>query len=167
MRDFPTMYDRKPVRSNVGSRDKILYRPELNEKGHLELVEDGKEDLYAYIQSHKDSVDIHVMLQKYQAGDVSVLQRAQGTYADLTEMPKTYAEMLNSVIAGENYFNALPLETRAKFGHSFSSWMATMETPEWYEKMGFPAGNAEHEQSVVVSGAGDPASGSAGSSTDA
>lgn len=154
---FRTMYHRKRVRAKSGSREKDLFRPQLDEHGHLELVPDGKEDLYAQIQSHRDSVDIHIMLERYQAGDASVLQRAQGTFADLTEFPKTYAEMLNSVIAGENYFNALPIETRAKFGHSFHKWMSAIGTEDFAEKMGFTEGNAKHEQPVAGSSELTPA----------
>lgn len=158
MSEFRTQYHRKRVRAKHGDRLKQLYRPQLDENGHLELVVDGTDDLYAYIQSHRDSVDLHVILQRYQAGDVTALDRAQANFADITEFPKTYAEMLNSVIAGEQYFNALPVETRAKFGHSFSNWMATMDTPEFAEKMGFTRGNAEHVDKNVAVSPSDPVS---------
>lgn len=158
MSEFRTQYHRKRVRAKHGDRLKQLYRPQLDENGHLELVDDGTDDLYAYIQSHRDSVDLHVILQRYQAGDVTALDRAQANFADITEFPKTYAEMLNSVIAGEQYFNALPVETRAKFGHSFSNWMATMDTPEFAEKMGFTDGNAKHQEKNVAVSPSDPVS---------
>lgn len=42
-------------------------------------------------------------------------------------MPKTYAEMLNTLISAENQFNSLPLEERAKFDHSFEKWLAALD----------------------------------------
>ena len=42
--------------SQAGSGEKILYSPEFDRFGVMTLKESGKEDLYAFIQSHKDSV---------------------------------------------------------------------------------------------------------------
>lgn len=130
-------HDRKPA--NIGSPDKILYQARVDENGVLDLVESGREDLYGFIQSHKDSVDIHVILKRYMDGDTSVMSRAQGVFADITDAPKSYAELLNAVIAGEQYFAQLPLDIRAKFDHSFHKWMSTMDKPEFAELMGFAA----------------------------
>ena len=113
---FNTQYERifdsgKKLRftSNVGDREKDIYTPKYDENGVMYLEKTGKENLYDFIQSHKDSVDIHVLLQKYAEGDISVMSRVQGVYGDFTEMPKTYADALNSMISAENYFNSLPV----------------------------------------------------------
>lgn len=163
MVNFPTMYTRmytecERVTSNPGTPIKPLFRPQLDDAGHLELVQDGEENIYDYIQSHRDSVDIHKIMQRFEAGDMDALNRVQGTYADLTTMPKTYAEMLNAVIAGEQYFSQLPLEVRARFGHSFRQWMASMDSPDFAEKMGWQA----HEQPVAGSPEVDPPAAPAG-----
>lgn len=123
---FRTQFDRERVCANVGSSEKILYRAQVDKYGAVELIEAGKEDIYEFIQSHKDGVDIHVLLQRFQNGDASVFSRVQGTYGDFTQVPKTYADMLNIVIAGEQYFNILPVEERAKYGHSFEKFIASM-----------------------------------------
>lgn len=136
---FPTMYDaRQRGRFHPhshGERVKKLYAPEYDADGVLHLIENGTESLYDYIQSFKDSTDIHVLLTKYQNGDVSALSKAQGTYDDFTEMPKTYAEMLNSLIKGKDDFLKLPVEMRARFNHSFEEWISTYGSPAWLEKM--------------------------------
>ena len=129
--------------SDPGSPVKVLYSPEFSKDGLMSLKESGRENLYDFIQSHRDSVDIHKILQRFQEGDVSVLSKIQGQFGDFSQFPKTYAEMLNQVIEGENVFNNLPLEVRDKFGHSFQTWLATAGSDEWSEKMGFrptPAG---------------------------
>lgn len=124
MKSFKTQYSSHPrYLTNVGSREKIVYTGEYDEKGNLELKEIGKDNLYAYIQSFKDSCDINVILKRFTNGETNVLSQKQGAYGDFTIMPKTYAEMLNRVIDAENYFNSLPVEERAKYGHNFADWL--------------------------------------------
>lgn len=135
-----------------GDPEKVLYTSRVRDDGVIELVESGKEDLYAYIQSHKDSCDIHVLLARYQNGDLDVLSKVQGAYGDFTDMPETYAELLNAVIAGENYFNSLPVEVRAKFDHSLEKFMVAMDDmPSFLQKLGVdvenqPSPNLEQQQ---------------------
>lgn len=61
----------------------------------------------------------------------------QGVYADVTELPKNYAELLNSVIKGREAFDSLPIEVKEKFGQDFNRFAATIGTQEWYEKLGY------------------------------
>lgn len=149
---FFTQYDEHPrVHQTLGSREKVLYTSKVLDDGTIDLIESGKEDLYGYIQSHKDSVDINVLLARYQNGDPTALARVQGSYGDFTQMPKTYAELLNAMIAGEQYFNSLPVETRAKFDHDFNKFMAGMDDmPGWLEKMGIKAQQDVQEPAELV-----------------
>lgn len=149
---FRTMYDpHERVHQALGSREKVLYTPKVSDDGSIDLVPSGKEDLYGYIQSHKDSVDIHVLLARYNNGDPTALARTQGSYGDFTNMPTTYAELLNAMIAGEQYFNSLPVETRAKFDHDFNKFIAGMDDmPAWLDKMGIQAQQAQEAPSVPV-----------------
>lgn len=149
---FPTQFDaRDRTISNVGDRIKQLYEARVDNNGTVDLVEAGRENLYDYIQSFKESCDINTIVKRFASGDTDVLARRQATYGDFTQLPGTYAELLNTVIQGENYFNSLPLDTRAKFNHSFHEWMASMDNmQEFVEKMGFSE-NSSHsntEQSV-------------------
>lgn len=121
---------------NPGSGEKQLYAPRFTEDGALELVEDGKEDFYGYIQSFAESVDIHKILERFQAGETDALSQVQGTYGDFTSMPKTYAELLNRVIDGRQWFDELPVEIRANFNHSFTEFMASMDDPDFLQRMG-------------------------------
>ena len=108
---FSTQFDaRDRIISNAGSRIKQLYEARVDNQGHIDLVESGTEDLYDYIQSFKESCDINTIVKRFAAGDTDVLARRQATYGDFTELPRTYAELLNTVIQGENYFNSLPFE---------------------------------------------------------
>lgn len=135
---FRTQYDSpRKVVQNPGSPIKTLYGPVFDKDGVMSLQETGKHNLYAEIQSHADSVDIHVLLQQYaQDGDEGIFSRLQGAYGDFTQMPKTFAEALNVMLAAEQYFNGLPVETRAQFGHSFQQFIASMDAPDWTSRMG-------------------------------
>lgn len=137
MPKFITQFDKRDrVHCEPGSRTKVMYGPIFDKNGVMSLKEIGTHDLYAEIQSHADSVDIHVLLQRYAQGDVGVFSRMQGAYGDFTQMPKTFAEALNTMIAAEQYFMGLPVETRAKFGHSFQQFLASMDGPDWMTDVG-------------------------------
>lgn len=125
--EFQTQF-RKPERflSNPGSPVKILYGPEFDDKGRMTLVEKGRENLYDFIQSFKESVDIHVLLKRFANGETDVLSKIQGFYGDFSEFPRTYADLLNTVNEGEAFFNGLPVEVRSKFGHSFPVFMSAL-----------------------------------------
>lgn len=137
MPTFRTQYDdRTPVYQEPGNPVKVIYSPRYDDNGVLDLVVTGQEDLYSYIQSHKESTDIHVLLERYANGEVDVLQRMQGFYGDVTSMPKTYAEVLNAVIVGEETFARLPVEVKQKFDNSFAVWLAAMDKPDFAQRMG-------------------------------
>lgn len=158
------LQDHARVIANPGSPEKIIYSPVFDKEGNFELKESGRENLYEFIQSHAESVDIHVLLDRFSRGDISALSKVQGTYGDFTTLPKTYAELLNSVIQGENIFNSLPVETREKFGHDFRKWMASMDNmDDWLAKMGIEStagpvtndpGLADDSSSIPVPPAG-------------
>ncbi|WGL31299.1 internal scaffolding protein [Dipodfec virus UOA04_Rod_868] len=139
MPKFRTQYDaRVPVYQEPGSRIKNVYSPRYTEDGVLDLIVTGQENLYEFIQSHKESTDIHVLLERFSNGETDVLSRMQGFYGDVTSMPKTYAEVLNAVIVGEETFARLPVDVKQRFDNSFAVWMASMDSPDFAKKMGVP-----------------------------
>ena len=143
--EFETRYrPHQSVNSNPGDPVKVLYSPVFDRKGVMSLEESGRENLYDFIQSHRDSVDIHKILERFASGDVSALQQRSGVFGDFTEMPKTYADLLNTVIAGERTFDSLPRDVREKFGNSFHQWLAQAGSEEWNVAMGLvPASEPE------------------------
>lgn len=135
--EFETRYrSHQRVNSNPGDPVKVLYSPVFDRKGVMSLEESGRENLYDFIQSHRDSVDLHKILERFASGDVSALQQRSGAFGDFTEMPKTYADLLNTVIAGERTFDSLPRDVREKFGNSFHQWLAQAGSEEWNVAMG-------------------------------
>ena len=134
---FKTQYDaRERTCSNPGDPIHITYAGHYDEKGRVVLEESGRENIYDQIQSHAESCDIHVLMKRYMNGDASSLSQAQGQYLDVTEFPKTYADMLNFVNDMELSFMSLPAEVRAKFGNSFSEYLAASGAPDFLERLG-------------------------------
>lgn len=155
MSKFSTQYDaRDRITSNPGSPIKQLYSGFYNERGQVELKQDGTEDTYAFIQSFSESTDIHAILRRYQNGEVDVLEKVQGFYGDITEMPHTYAEALQRIADSEKVFMSLPVEVRAKFGHSFSEFLAASQEADFLVRLGVkpveqPASESVASESVV------------------
>lgn len=142
--DFRSQYDgHSRVYLDPGDPVKHVYEGRYDAQGRFDLEEVGQEDFYAYIQSHRDSVEIHALLQRFNAGDESAFSRRQGFFADVSEMPKTYAEVLQSVLVGEQTFNRLPVEVKRKFNNSFSEWLASFGTEAFTASLGFQVPSAE------------------------
>lgn len=134
---FDTQYSpRERIHPCSGSRVKQLYAGRYDANGRVVLEEKGTEDLYAYIQSFSDSVDINVILARFSNGDTDALSRAQGFYADVTEFPSNMADALNSINKAEEMFKSLPLEVRQRFDCSFEQFLSQSGSEEWLQKMG-------------------------------
>lgn len=135
---FDTQYTpHNRIAANSGSPVKVLYRGKYDANGCVVLEKKGEENLYDYIQSFRDSVDLNVILARFSNGDVEALNKAQGFYADVTDFPKNMADALNRINQAEEIFKALPLEIRQKFDCSFEQFLAQSGTEDWLSKMGF------------------------------
>lgn len=137
MTEWRTQYNALPIHTNPGQRLKLMRTSYYDDVGRIALKVIATEDLYDYIQSHRDSVDIHVLMARFRAGDTDALTRVQGFYGDITDSPTTYAGMLNSVLAGQHAFERLPVEVKERFHNSFSEWLAAMDSSDFAERMGY------------------------------
>lgn len=135
--EFRRIEDRVRIYTCPGSRTVPEFFKQISDDGVEFLKECGTRDLYDEIQSHKDSVDIHIILAKYASGDTSVLSKKQGMYGDFTKAPTSLVEMIQLVNEADRAFLDLPLEVREKFGSSVARWLAEYGTDAWSEKMGF------------------------------
>lgn len=125
---FYTKYDKPAGRkSPPGEIMRTLYSSRYDKNGNIEIYETGKQNVYEYIQSHAESVDINVILAKFAAGDSKVLQKVESRYIDTIGLPKTYAEMLNVVIGAEQYFDGLSADEKSKYGNSFERYLASLD----------------------------------------
>ncbi len=128
---FDTQFNRLGVagtKSVPGSGMKDTYKMHVDADGKRELRKSGEYNLYAEIQSYKDSVSIDYILSRFVNGDETALSRVQGIYGDFTQMPTTMAELQQRVIDAEHLFNTLPLDIRAQYNHSASEFFAQLDS---------------------------------------
>ena len=128
-------YFKNDIESNPGNPIHIIYAPVVDEKGNIELVEKGIENTDDIINSYQDSCDINLIIARVEAGDLSALNANKGTYGDFTNLPKTYAEVLQLQINSKRVYDDLPIDVKQKFNNDFNNFLATTGTDEWYEKM--------------------------------
>lgn len=128
-------YADKKFVSNPGNPVHFLRAPKVMPDGNIKLEIIGKEDTDEMIQSYAESCDISVILARASAGDTSVLNQRVGSYGDFTQMPKTFAEMLQLQIDANNMFNSLPVEIKKKFDNDANKFLVQAGTSEWYENV--------------------------------
>lgn len=118
--------------TNVGSRIKPDYDLQVDDEGHEELVKVGEVDWYGDIQSHALSCDLNFILKRFRVtGDPTVLNVREGFYADVTDMPKSYPEMLQRMRQAESLFMKLKPEVRAEFNHSPYEFFCSIGTEKF------------------------------------
>lgn len=122
--------------TDPGSPLMDVYKLRYRDDGTQTLEVIGQRNIYEEIQSHADSVDIHVILGMcMRKGDYALLYQREGFYGDLSEMPSTYAEVLQHVHDAEEVWKSLPADVKEKFNNSVSEFYASAFTPEWAEKI--------------------------------
>lgn len=127
--------DRTRVVSNPGAPIKEVFSGKYDKYGTVIVDKVGEQNLYDYIQSFADSVDINLLLAKFVNGDTSALNQRNGAYLDITQFPTNYAELLNTVIAGQNMFDELPIEVKRKFDNDVNQFISTIGTDDWFNKL--------------------------------
>lgn len=130
-------YFNNDIFSNPGSPIHDIYSPVVKEDGSIELEVTGKENTDDYIQSFLESCDINVIVSRIENGEVDLLNKYVGQYGDFSDMPKSYAEVLQLQIDSANLFNSLPIEIKQKFDNDANKFFAQSGTEEWYKNLGF------------------------------
>ena len=131
---FRNMYDTDFKRefTSPGEEEALIYSPSIDNEGRVNLEVTGKRNIPEFIDSFRESCDINNIVARFNAGDVSALSRSQGAFFDATQLPHSYAEMLNTVINAERTFNQLPLEVRERFENSYVKWISMMDDAEQF-----------------------------------
>ncbi len=121
--------------TKVGSPMKDEFLLEYAKDGTRDLKKVGESNLYEKIQSHKDSVDIYKLLDRYRNGDLEALDSVKGQYMDIVDAPKTLAESYRFVNNASEFFKKLPLEVRSKYDHNPSKFISAFGTDDFTETM--------------------------------
>ena len=99
----------------------------IKDDGTIELVVDRIEDTDELIDAQREASDINNILARISNGEIGLLKQKNGFYGDFTEFPKTYAEMLDLMHRGEEFFNKLPAETKEKYNNDFNQFFANFD----------------------------------------
>lgn len=133
-----------------GDLFEIQYASKVLNDGTIVLEGSGKIDIKQMINSQREMTDMAYIMNAIENGDDSMVNNNY-FYADMTQFPKTYAEVLQLQIDAENQFYDLPVSVRQKFDNDFNQYFATAGTDEWFEKLGL----TEKKESEVTSDVSD------------
>lgn len=125
----------EPQFSEPGSPIKLVRAGQLDKDNNLKVVVKGEENLYAYINSFAESVDINVIMNRFLNGDKEILLQRAGAYLDISELPNSFQELVDININAQNVYNTLPIEIKEKFHNNINQFISTMGSDEWIEIM--------------------------------
>lgn len=130
---FRTSFQRIRTYSNSGSRivDKYGFEKDL-ESGADVFKKIGCYNLYDQIQAYKDSVDLNKIIERFMlTGDPNELMVKQGFYADVTQYPQSYAELLNLIRQAKEDFSALDPGIRSAFNNDPEQFISAIGTEKF------------------------------------
>ena len=129
---FRNKYEHRAViPSNPGSMFHNDYKMKVFDDGTRDLVVVGQIDTYEMIQSHKDSVDLKLTLERFARGDESAINRRQAFFGDFTNMPTTLSELSQRILDAQDLFNTLDVDARRAFDFDAGKFFASIGTPEF------------------------------------
>lgn len=126
--------------TNPGTPLHKVMHGEVQDDGTIKLVVDRIEDTDEIINAQAPATRIENIMARIQAGDINLLNQKQGFYGDVTNLPKTYAEMLDLMHKGEEFFNKLPVDVKEQYNNDFGQFFANFDeaikklTPQQAEK---------------------------------
>lgn len=123
MSKFYSLSEPRPVEVNPAG-DSVVQEFELeySPQGVPHLVPTGTYDLYEVIQSFRDECDLGKIFQRYANGDVMALNKRQGVYADISNIPQDIFAAANLLARVEAIYNDLDEVSRKRFG-SFEDFL--------------------------------------------
>lgn len=142
---FSRFDEKRPRFPSVsGTKEKILYHLVYSDNGVKKLDVCGCTDLYAEIQSHRESTDLSIILSRLDPNQVSNMASSysfndllESEIINVTQLPKNAGEMLNLVRSGQNLFDGLPIEVREMFNYSMEKFVSSFGSKEFAEKINY------------------------------
>ena len=123
MSKFYSLSEPRPVEVNSAGDSVVQeYELEYSPQGVPHLVPTGTYDLYDVIQSFRDECDLGKIFQRYANGDVMALNKRQGVFADISEMPQDIFSAANLLDRVEAFYNGLDEAIRSRVG-SFEDFL--------------------------------------------
>ena len=108
----------------------------INKKGYPTLESCGKTDLYAQIQSYKESCDLASILRSFDIGSLPTLQFGDlGDISDFCDAPQSAGELLRLINDGELMFSQLPASVRAEFNNSLYNFVGAFGSVDFVSRL--------------------------------
>lgn len=104
--------------TSAGSCVRKKYVKKVNEDFTEVLIETGETNLHDYINSFADGVSLEMMIRRFQLGDKTALQNAEGVYMDASGMPRDLASAYQMIGKAEAVYSNLPENIRKDFPSS-------------------------------------------------
>lgn len=121
--------------SPAGEKEEPTYEMDIDARGHKTLTQKGYTNVYEFIQESLEETKIENIIRRALGGDEAALATMHGVYIDVSDAPKSLAEMQQAVITATQEFERLPIEIREKFNHSALQYVAEFGTEEWAKKL--------------------------------
>lgn len=119
--EFRVNYKNYKNSSTPSGSDKIpdfgYVKEEVNGVEQIVFKEVGSHSQREYINSFADSVDLQKLMERYQAGDISVLSKRVGEYMDTVGMPDNLLDAKLMMMNGEKAFSELPPKVKEQYGN--------------------------------------------------
>lgn len=118
--------------SVAGERIKVEYQKRYDERGLPYLARVGTSDLQEYINSHEPSVNVNNIMRRFEMGDATALEKVQGFYDDVSELPNKLQDVLNLNQTAKRGFSELPQEVRDLYNNNY---MELLNDPKRMEQL--------------------------------
>lgn len=115
----------------TGNGYETKFEFEFNENGEKVLVANGVINVYERIQSHKDSVSLDKMIERFTlTGDYSHLVNKEGNYLNILNAPKSLMEAQNTILKASSLFDNLPANIKEIYSNNFSVFLNSLQTSD-------------------------------------
>lgn len=135
---FRTILDEQQrTYSPSGEKIEEVWAMRINDDGKEEFYIAGKTNVYEKIQAFAEDVKIENIIARVTAtGDATIMQKVQGTYADISEFPKDLLEAQQQIKAAEEIFMQLPTNIKEKYENNFNVYLKDFGSENWQKNMG-------------------------------
>ena len=136
MPNFRTAYDCPVIDglfSPAGDEYCPVYAEDVDERGVACIVKVSEEKIQDKIEACKEQTLIYNILNSFDDG--TLLNKAQGVYADLSAMPDNIHDAYQSVRDARMIFNGLSDDIRQRFNNSFDEFIASSFLSDFNDKL--------------------------------
>lgn len=136
MSNFRTAYNCPPfpdLFSPSGDEYSPVYAEDVDERGVACIVQVSQEKIQDKIEACKEQTLIYSILNSFDDG--TLLNKAQGVYADLSAMPDNIHEAYQRVREARMIFGGLSDDVRQRFNNSFDEFISSSFLSDFKDKL--------------------------------